>query len=443
MKKIHFLTKLFKEKKLQFVDPSEEIKESYMEKSESNLISAKILLENDRLEESVSLTYYSMYHLVTALLFKVGIKCENHAASIILLKDLFSLDDKEILFAKKERVDKQYYTDFHITKEEVEEAVKTAEDFSKELLDFISKLTNEEANQYRLIALFVGVVGVVGISNLDNVEEVREYHELMSIPAVNILEKISTIFEIIHGTVMMADTNIIEAKKEYTLAKNSLFDLIEEYEKLALVKGKAGEYLAWKEMRDMMHTFSSQMHASAEKYDLISQEIFTHFQQEESGIDITEKLKVLNEERDTFKEILENDKRMELAGAKRENSRIKGATMRAKTTLLVLSILAIIFSIGLGLYVSQRITKPLEKLSKTVDEVSKGNFKVEIEKTSSIKEINTLADSLDRVMTTMKFAVEEKGPVKIAAKPKTKTVEEKPKKKFMDFFKVFKRKEKQ
>lgn len=149
MRKINFLAKLFNEKKLQLVDPSEEIKQSYLKKSESNLISAKILLENNKLEESISLVYYSMYHMLTALLFKVGIKCESHSASIILLKELFSIDNSDIFFAKKERVDKQYYTDFYITKEEILEAVKIAEDFNKRLFDFISKLDNHKIKEYR------------------------------------------------------------------------------------------------------------------------------------------------------------------------------------------------------------------------------------------------------------------------------------------------------
>lgn len=53
MKKVNFLTKLKDEGKLQIVDISEEIKQSYLEKSESYLISAKILLDKNRLEESV------------------------------------------------------------------------------------------------------------------------------------------------------------------------------------------------------------------------------------------------------------------------------------------------------------------------------------------------------------------------------------------------------
>ena len=70
MKRINFLNKLHKESKLQMIVPSEAIKDSYIAKSESNLASAKILLSNDKLEEAVSLAYYSMYHMLGALLFR-------------------------------------------------------------------------------------------------------------------------------------------------------------------------------------------------------------------------------------------------------------------------------------------------------------------------------------------------------------------------------------
>lgn len=149
MKKIIFLVKLKQEGKLQLVEPSEEIKQSYLDKSESNLISAKILLNSNRLEESVGLTYYSMYHLLTALFFKIGVKSENHSASIILLQELFRLNNKDISEAKTERIDKQYYVDFKITKEEVQNTIRKAELFNGEILDFISKMNNEQIKSYR------------------------------------------------------------------------------------------------------------------------------------------------------------------------------------------------------------------------------------------------------------------------------------------------------
>lgn len=143
------LAKLVKENKLKIVESSEEIKDSYFEKSESNLDSAKILLENDKLEESIALTYYSMYNIATALFFKTGIKCENHSALIILLKEIFEIYNSAISYAKKERIDKQYYADFEITKVEINEAIKSAEDFSSILIDFISKTNNSDIEKYR------------------------------------------------------------------------------------------------------------------------------------------------------------------------------------------------------------------------------------------------------------------------------------------------------
>ena len=149
MKKISFLSKLHDEGKLKLISPSDVIKDSYIAKSESNLSSAKILLDNGKLEESVSLTYYSMYHMLTALLYKVGMKCENHSASIILLTSIFGIDNKNIFSAKKERIDKQYYTDFEIAKDDIIDDIHIAEEFNRIVLDFISRLDNQKIEGYR------------------------------------------------------------------------------------------------------------------------------------------------------------------------------------------------------------------------------------------------------------------------------------------------------
>lgn len=149
MKKISFLSKIKREGKLQLVSPSETIKDSYLKKSESNLASAEILLENERLEESVSLAYYSMYNMLTAILFQVGIKCENHTASIILLNALFGIDNNSISSAKEERIDKQYYVDFSVTRKDTVELIETAEEFNKNLFDFSSKMNSQKIKDFR------------------------------------------------------------------------------------------------------------------------------------------------------------------------------------------------------------------------------------------------------------------------------------------------------
>lgn len=149
-----FLNKLKKEEKLELVKPSEEICDSYSEKSANCLKSAKLLLQNNLYENSIGMSYYAMYNLLLALLFRVGVKCENHGGSILLLKLLFEENDlfKLISDAKKERIDKQYYVTTEkdeITKEIAEELLNNAEDFVLKMKVVIKNLNNDSIDEIR------------------------------------------------------------------------------------------------------------------------------------------------------------------------------------------------------------------------------------------------------------------------------------------------------
>jgi PAS domain S-box-containing protein len=70
--------------------------------------------------------------------------------------------------------------------------------------------------------------------------------------------------------------------------------------------------------------------------------------------------------------------------------------------------LILIITLAVGIVISYFISKPLEKLTQNIDEISKGNLDVELEK-SEIYEINNLTISLDRVMTSLKLAIHKVG----------------------------------
>ena len=70
--------------------------------------------------------------------------------------------------------------------------------------------------------------------------------------------------------------------------------------------------------------------------------------------------------------------------------------------------LILIVTFSVALVMSYFISRPLEKLTRNIDEISKGNLDVELEK-SEIVEINTLTDSLDRVMASLKLAIHKVG----------------------------------
>ncbi|HIG94350.1 MAG: HEPN protein [archaeon GW2011_AR13] len=155
MKKIKFLKHLNKSEKLKIVEVSESMKDSYLEKAKNCLKASKILLKNELYENSVSESYYCIYNSLLALLFKIGIKCENHSASIIIFEKLFADNElvKILLWAKEERIDKQYYVEtqqvIKVTKKSCEEMIEKAEDILLKLRVIIDGLNNEKVNQIR------------------------------------------------------------------------------------------------------------------------------------------------------------------------------------------------------------------------------------------------------------------------------------------------------
>lgn len=144
-----FYSKIHRQGHLKGVPPSNDVKRAYQKKSESYMVSARILFENGRLEESVSMIYYSMFYMVLALLFRTGIKCENHSAAIYLLEDLYGLDNSAIVRAKSERIDKQYYIDFSLNSADIEELMEVADEFNAYIMDYTERLKGRDVDEFR------------------------------------------------------------------------------------------------------------------------------------------------------------------------------------------------------------------------------------------------------------------------------------------------------
>jgi uncharacterized protein (UPF0332 family) len=142
------LNTLHKEGKLELVSPSKDIQEAYLRKAQSQLESARILVDNGKLEEPVGHAYYCMYNASLALLFRVGIKCENHGATIILLNEVFGIDNTDISFAKEERVDKQYYIT-NLTVTDVRDLIGKAQRFKQKMIDFSTRINSDQVDTWR------------------------------------------------------------------------------------------------------------------------------------------------------------------------------------------------------------------------------------------------------------------------------------------------------
>ena len=153
MKKSSFLVKLKKEKKLQIVEPSEELCSAYTLKSKEYLQLAKLVSNNKFYEAGVVNAYYAMYYASLALLFICGIKSENHTATIMLLKELFGIDILMITQAKKDRVDSQYYLPDQqqkpVNESIAKQSIQEAELFCGLIRSYVESITNSKREEAR------------------------------------------------------------------------------------------------------------------------------------------------------------------------------------------------------------------------------------------------------------------------------------------------------
>ena len=77
---------------------------------------------------------------------------------------------------------------------------------------------------------------------------------------------------------------------------------------------------------------------------------------------------------------------------------------RTDTLLVTLLVAGILLGIGIAFFTARSISKPIKKLTQDVSAITKGKLDVRLGK-SSISEIQSLTDSLDRVLASMKLAI--------------------------------------
>ena len=87
---------------------------------------------------------------------------------------------------------------------------------------------------------------------------------------------------------------------------------------------------------------------------------------------------------------------------------IIGGIQGFESTSVFLIILIAIVTFVSSIIVSYMISRSIEKLTKDIDNISKGKLDVELEK-SEIYEINRLTEALDRVMVSLKLAIHKVG----------------------------------
>lgn len=134
---------------LKVVEPNDLLSKSYLEQAKSSLLRAeKDLNDKDLLWATVAI-YYGEYYALYSFLQKIGLKCENHACSLLAATILLGESKtKTIIQHKDKRIDAQYYIKFD-QEPKVREMLKEAKMFVAEFDELVSNLSGQEIVEYR------------------------------------------------------------------------------------------------------------------------------------------------------------------------------------------------------------------------------------------------------------------------------------------------------
>ena len=150
-KKLNWCFKL--KEGLKIVEPNERLSKSYLKQAKASLLRAeKDLNEKDFLWSTVAI-YYAEYYSLYSFLQKIGVKCENHACSILAVGFLLGEDKiKTINEHKDKRIDAQYY--MKVDQEpKIRAMLQEAKRFVSEFDELVSNLSESEIKEYRKIIL--------------------------------------------------------------------------------------------------------------------------------------------------------------------------------------------------------------------------------------------------------------------------------------------------
>ena len=137
---------LKKEGGLELSEPNAVMARSYLGMAEDSLKD----LENVKTDIwKATITYYSFYYSLYALMMRIGVKCEIHSCSLEfmdkLLGDLYSKEDIEMINkAFGARINLQYYANRPIDEKVIKETRAYVSDFLSKTKDVITNITNNQ-----------------------------------------------------------------------------------------------------------------------------------------------------------------------------------------------------------------------------------------------------------------------------------------------------------
>ena len=136
---------------LKIVEPNERLSKSYLEQAKLSLLRAEKDFKDDDLLWTTVAIYYAEYYALYSFLQRIGVKCENHTCSILIVTLLLGEDKtKTINQHKDKRIDAQYYMKVD-QESKIKSMLQEAKMFVSNFDEIVSNLSESEIKEYRKI----------------------------------------------------------------------------------------------------------------------------------------------------------------------------------------------------------------------------------------------------------------------------------------------------
>ncbi|HII30116.1 hypothetical protein AUJ69_02975 [Candidatus Woesearchaeota archaeon CG1_02_47_18] len=134
---------------LKILEPNERLARSYLNEAKQSLERAEKNFNDGDLLWATVVIYYAEYYALYSFLQRIGVKCENHACSILAASFILGSEKTQTINKHKDkRIDAQYY--MRVDKEEkVKQTLREAKIFVALFDDLVSNIGEEEINSYR------------------------------------------------------------------------------------------------------------------------------------------------------------------------------------------------------------------------------------------------------------------------------------------------------
>ena len=260
---------------------------------------------------------------------------------------------------------------------------------------------------FLIVAALILIVGYFGISSNKNVQlEFNKVSE-QTVPIIKI-----------EGDLKFSGLRIVASTSEFSSISSEAYGTEAAQEEKELIKnGKESFDNAFKQYEYLINKFFPDEKEFLENVRVTGQalkdksdKIIELKEKGISGQEILQAKKELEEAEQAFLKTIGAIIAHETKELEDRKAEVNNSITTAQNTIFIVSGIILIVAIVIGLFIARSISVPIQKLTKSIDDISMGILDVEIRGKDRNDEIGKLAQAFERTIVSLKLAMKKAKP---------------------------------